>query len=1084
MRHFPAVLLPMVAAIAGLAPAQVLNPLPARVFGQPARPRSVAELAAPASLAPNLAEARSLFSPSAVAVDSSADPPILYIADTGNHRVLAWRDATLAEMARPADLVIGQKSFDTSAALNITAPQAFTSALYSPTSVAVDADGNLFVADAGNNRILRFPKPFKQPEGEPPRSEGEPLRADLVIGQRDLKSNLPNRSSSATAAPTAATLKTNAASIGGVQFASLAFDAEGNLWFTDSGNHRILRYPAAAVRGESNTGAEGADIAADLVLGQPDFVTATPNPGRLDPARGDRLRRDSIRFGGALAFDSQGNLFFADDLARVLVWQPPFANGQAASRILGLYIQQPGADPLPAVNQYTFGFRIGSSGSTPIFAGGPQGLWCEGGYLFVADTYNHRVVRFDPVESWPPEDPLAGQISPPMAAVFGQEDFFRNTPNRWQFAEPTAESLRAPVGGAFAAGRVFIADQGNHRVLSHPYDAENHQLLPAEAAYGQIEFALRSPNLIEGRELSGGTLQVLAGNRVIDVGIGPAMAIHYPDNPDEPPHLYIADTGNNRVLAFRDARRFEFGQTADFVIGQVGHTRSLVNSPINNPSQPTRTGLFLPSSVAVDAEGNLWVADTGNGRLLRFPRPFNSAANHPEADVVLGQPDFETRPDGEPRRDRMFRPVSVAVDGEGRVIAADAAHHRVLVFQGPFENGQAAALVLGQPDGETVAAGAEVNQMNFPLGVAVDAQQRIYVADTNNNRLLVFDRAEFLTDGSGAALALNLAASNRNVTPVAVAVNGVSGDVWIADGRQGRVLRYPAYETLAISGEPQWNYLFTTYGPRSLALGRRGALLVADAAHRITMHYPLHAVVNGANGFPRVAPATIVQLEASGVRFSESLEEARGAPLPKELAGLEVLVDGVPAPLLSVKEGVIRFIVPKDAPIAGLAEFLVRRPSTGEVLSHGYTQMFNASPAVLFAGTNPATGGQARAVNQNGAANNSSNPATVGQELTVYLTGTGRVDGLPEDGEAPGAEVPVSDVQAFVITSQGAIQASAVAAALDPSEPGVWRVRVTVPQVGADGIYGFAVIYRSMASNNFTAGSTTYRSLPTVAIKR
>ncbi len=1077
MRLFSAVLLSLAAAGGWAASAQILNPLPARVFGQPAQPRNLAELASPESLAPNLAEARSLFSPGAVAVDATADPPILYVADTGNHRVLAWRDATVAEMARPADLVIGQRSFSASAAVQITAPQAFTSALYSPTSVAVDAYGNLFVADSGNNRILRFPRPFEQPADAP-------VEADLVIGQPGLKSNLPNRSSSASEPPTAATIKTNAGSIGGVQFSSLAFDAEGNLWFTDSGNHRILRYPAAAVSGESNTGDGGADIEADLVLGQPDFVTAKPNPGRLDPAQGDRLRRDSIRFGGPLAFDWQGNLFFADDLGRVLVWQPPFQNGQAASRILGLYIQRPDTDPLPEVNQYTFGFRPGLSGNTPVFAGGPQGLWCEGDYLFVADTENHRVVRFDPVASWPPEDPDQGQISPPMSAVFGQDDFNRNTPNRWQFAEPTAQSYRAPLGGVFAAGRMFIADRGNHRVLSHPYDAENHQPLPADAAYGQMEFALRSPNLIEGRELSGGTLQIAAGNQVIPLGIGPAAALHYPDNPDEPPHLYIADTGNNRVLAFWDARRFEFGQTADFVIGQVGHTRSLVNSPFNNPSQPTRTGLMLPSSVAVDAEGNLWVADTGNGRLLRFPRPFDKRENHQEADVVLGQPDFETPPAGEPARDRLFRPVSVAVTPSGRVVTADLAHHRVLIFEGPFENGQPAALVLGQPGGDTGAASSELTGMNLPLGVAADAQERIYVADANNNRLLVFDRPEFLTDGSGPALALNVAASNRNVTPAGIALNQATGDIWIADARGNRVLRYPAYELLALSGEPEWNYAFPTYGPRALALDRRGALLVADAAHRITMHYPLHSAVNGASGFPRVAPATIVQLEAPGVRFTESRAEAGAAPLPKTLAGIEVLVEGIPAPLYSVDGGVIRLVVPKNAPISGTAEFLVRNPDTGEILSHSYVPMFNASPAVLFSGANPASSGQARAINESGAENSSGNPASVGQELTVFLTGTGFIDGLPEDGEAPGSPVPVGEVQAFLLSTSAAISAPVVSAALDPSEPGVWRVAVRVPQVPVDGVYGFAVIYRSMASSTFTAGDTTYRSVPAVSIRR
>jgi uncharacterized protein (TIGR03437 family) len=1055
--------------------AQTLNPLPAKIFGQPGKPRTLNDLNAPTALAPNMAKPESLYGPNSVAIDTSVSPPALYIADTGNHRVLAWRDATAVEMARPADLVIGQRNFHSSAIVNITASGAFTSSLYAPTSVAVDASGNLFVVDAGNNRILRYPKPFEQPEGES-------IRADLVIGQPNLRTNLPNRSSTATAPPTASTIKTNGASTGGIQNASIAFDPEGNLWFSDSGNHRILRYPASAVRGPSNTGTSSRDIEADLVLGQSDFVTATPNPGRADPARGDRLLRNSLRFGGPLAFDSQGNLFFSDDLARILVWQPPFFNGKAASRILGIYILRAGGEQLAAVNPFTFGFRLGQSGTTVIFAGGPQGLWCEGDYLFVADTYNNRVVRYDPVASWPPEDPLQGQISPRMSAVFGQENFSQNTPNRWPFAEPTSESLRSPAAGAFAAGRMFIVDQGNHRVLSLPYDAGNHIPLPADAAYGQIEFGLRSPNLLQGRELSGGSLQVISGGQVAQLGIGPAMAIHYPSNPEEPPHLYIADTGNNRVLAYWDARQFDFGKTADLVIGQVGLTRSLVNSPINDPSRPTRTGLLLPSSVAVDAEGNLWVADTGNGRLLRFPRPFETWATHPEADLVLGQPDFETTPDGEPRRDRLFRPLSVALTGDGKVIAADPAHHRVLVFQGPFENGQPALLVLGQPDGESAAAGSDLNRMNFPLSVSVDGQERIYVSDSNNNRLLVFDRAEFLADGSGPGLALNLAAGNRNVTPIDVKVNRSNGDIWIADGRQNRVLRYPKYEDLLFASAPQWNYGFGTYGPRTLALDNNGALYVADAAHRITMHYPLHTVINGASGFPRVAPATIVLLQAEGTRFTSAPAETNGAPLPRDLSDVEVLVEGLPAPLISVGETSIRLIVPKDAPISGLAEFLVRRPSTGEVLAHAYITMSNASPAVLFSGTNPATQGQARAVNQNGTPNSSSNPVSVGQELTVYLTGTGPVDGLPPDGEAPGSEIPVGDVQAFVITSSGAISATVLAATLDPAEPGVWRVRIRVPQVGADGNYGFAVIYRSMASNRMPDGSRT--SLPIIAIRR
>ncbi len=608
--------------------------------------------------------------------------------------------------------------------------------------------------------------------------------------------------------------------------------------------------------------------------------------------------------------------------------------------------------------------------------------------------------------------------------------------------------------------------------------------LPAETVLGQLEFALRAPNLIEGREISGGTLEIVAGNQVFPLAIGPSMAVHYPGNPDEPPHLYIADTGNNRVLGFWDARRFQFGQTADIVIGQVGLTRSLVNSPTNNPATPTAEGLSQPSSVAVDAEGNLWVADMGNGRLLRFPRPFDRWGERQIADLVLGQPDFETRADGGAKRNRLYRPSSLAITGDGRLVVADLAHHRVLLFNPPFENGQDAALVLGQPDAESASAGSDLNRMNLPLSVSVDSQERLYVADSGNNRLLVFDRAEFLSDGSAPGVALNLDASNRRVTPVGVAVNRDTGEIWIADGQSSRVLRYPPFETLALTGDAAWNYGFSAYRPRTLTLLRSGALLVADAAHRITMHYPLHAVVNGASGFPRVAPATIVQLEAPGVQFSGSEVSAGGAPLPKELNGIEVLVEGTPAPLLSIRGNTIRFLIPKDAPSAGAAEFTVRRAATEEILAHGYVNMYNASLPCCSPARCLASQGQARAANQDGAANGPSSPAVVGQELTVYLTGTGRIDGLPEDGEAPAGEVPVPGVQAYLLASNTPIAAPVLSAALDPAEPGVWRVRIRVPQVAADGNYGFAVIYRTMSSNTFTLGSTTFRNTALVSIRR
>ena len=150
-----------------------INPLPSRVFGN-------SSLRIPlVSSAPNLVEGRELNGPQTVALDTSVTPPILYEAETGNNRVLAFRNTGGLTRGDRADRVIGQRDFQS------TLPQGpasgtggLQSGLNLPVAVAVDRQGNLYVADAGNNRIVRYPKPFEQPGALQP--------VDLVIGQRNV----------------------------------------------------------------------------------------------------------------------------------------------------------------------------------------------------------------------------------------------------------------------------------------------------------------------------------------------------------------------------------------------------------------------------------------------------------------------------------------------------------------------------------------------------------------------------------------------------------------------------------------------------------------------------------------------------------------------------------------------------------------------------------------------------------------------------------------------------------------------------------------------------------------------------------
>ncbi|HYO81767.1 MAG TPA: hypothetical protein VES20_10220, partial [Bryobacteraceae bacterium] len=77
-----------------------LNLTPSRVVGHPALTFR--------SASPNLVEGRELLNPWAVAVDRTSNPPAIYVSDTGNNRVLGWRNLTALQNGAKADFVIGQ----------------------------------------------------------------------------------------------------------------------------------------------------------------------------------------------------------------------------------------------------------------------------------------------------------------------------------------------------------------------------------------------------------------------------------------------------------------------------------------------------------------------------------------------------------------------------------------------------------------------------------------------------------------------------------------------------------------------------------------------------------------------------------------------------------------------------------------------------------------------------------------------------------------------------------------------------------------------------------------------------------------
>jgi uncharacterized protein (TIGR03437 family) len=952
-----------------------LNATPTRVIGQTSLNVT--------SASPNLVEGREFYNPQSVAVDTSTNPPGLYVSDTANNRVLGFHSAVGFANGKKADIVVGQVDFASTFAAGPGTPR--TTGIAAPTGVAVDRSGNLYVADSNNNRILRFPKPFQQTGTQVP---------DLVIGQSGFTTRNPN-----SGGISASTLALSGAS--GVAQVFIAFDATGNLWVPDVFNNRVLRFNASVLGSGAAPGPP-----ADLVLGQVDFVTNSYNAPANPLASLTAFTQPT-----GIAFDPAGRLFVSESVSgrrsRVLIWNPPFFNGEPATRLLGVVQDfQP-----PTTSEYQFNTSV-------------SGVFAVGNQIGVADTLNNRLLLFPPVEQWTSNTQYQA-----ASQVIGQPDFSSAKPN--QGGLPTGATLNSPTGAFFAGAELYVVDTSNNRMVVLPQSGSGFG--PATRVLGQDRFDTSAPNLLEGREFN-----FSAG----DAGL--ALDVN-----SSPPHLYVADTGNNRILGFRDLRNIQPGQKADIVIGQPDFQQGAVNYPTNDSTKLNSSGLNFPTGVFVDALGNLYVADTLNGRVLRFPKPFdNYKPGVPQpADLVLGQTNFTTSiPDATART--MRAPFGIAQVSDHGLMVSDVVHNRVLMFPGnptTFVSGEAATVVLGQPDFTSSASGSAGNQLNAPRHISSDTDDRLYVADTNNARVQIFDHAPSALPGAFAAVGLTAGLS----APRAVNINQQNGDIWVGDAGSGNAYRYPDFNQLSLQNFQTNATLAVPGSPRAVAQDIWGNLFVADALSRVTIYYPGLAPLNAANflyqPFWPMAPGMIAALYSTGNlhQFGGPGQGASTVPLPTSLNGVQVLFNNVATPLFFAGPDQINFQIPWGAPQNGTADVQVIEQASGRVLGDSLVEMGSASPGIF---TQAGDGiGAAVAQNQDGSLNTATNPAEQGSVITVYATGLGFLSNAPPDGQAPGGPVPTQRPP-IVIMGTGSIPPENIQyCGLAPTLVGVWQLNLKIP---------------------------------------
>jgi uncharacterized repeat protein (TIGR01451 family) len=341
-------------------------------------------------------------------------------------------------------------------------------------------------------------------------------------------------------------------------------------------------------------------------------------------------------------------------------------------------------------------------------------------------------------------------------------------------------------------------------------------------------------------------------------------------------NLYIADDFNERIRKVSTAG----------IITTVAGNGSYGYSGDGGPA--TSAQLLNPQGVAVDASGNLYIADTYDNRVRKV-----SAAGI--ITTVAGAGPYGYSGDGGPATSaQLYLPYAVAVDASGDVYIADSHNDRIRKVSA------AGIITTAAGNGSCCYAGdggpATSAQLWSPSGVAVDTSGDLYIADAGNNRVRKISAAGVIRTVAGNGTCPNAgfavecysgdggaATSAQFSDPSGVAVDA-SGDLYITDTYNNRVRRVSAAGTITtVAGNGSYGYsgdggpaTSAQLGfPSGVAVDAGGNLYIADAGsgrvRKVSAVGIITTVAGGGSAYPTDgAPATSVELGVAGVAVDGS----------------------------------------------------------------------------------------------------------------------------------------------------------------------------------------------------------------------
>lgn len=255
---------------------------------------------------------------------------------------------------------------------------------------------------------------------------------------------------------------------------------------------------------------------------------------------------------------------------------------------------------------------------------------------------------------------------------------------------------------------------------------------------------------------------------------------------DSSGNLWVADCDNNRVVEYMAP--FSNGMSASLVLGEPD-----MNTSTGGASATT---LYCPSGLAFDSQGNLWVSDYDNSRIVEFKAPLTSGM---AASVALGQTDLNSSTCNTTATGLCYPWEGIAFDGKGNLFVADYENCRIVEYEPPFSTGMAASIAIGQTDLNSSNCGTTASMLDSPLGLAFDANGNLWTGDYINNRVLEFTGPSFAT-GMSASLVIgqaDLTSSASSTTasglwdPYDVSFDS-KGNLYVADYYNSRTLMFSA----------------------------------------------------------------------------------------------------------------------------------------------------------------------------------------------------------------------------------------------------------------------------------------------------